>query len=146
MSMQIVDKSTGAVTPIPGTTTNSFTGATASADGTKGYVPAPQAGDEEKFLRGDGQWAKNKSSSNFTGSVQQWDALTLEEKDEYETMDFIDDYNGLIIDDVPTADSEHLVKSGGVYSSIRSMAASFSNDKVVLPSLLFRFEGTKVVC
>ena len=33
-------------------------GATATTAGQAGYVPAPQAGDENKFLRGDGTWAE----------------------------------------------------------------------------------------
>ena len=33
-----------------------MTGATASAAGSAGYAPAPAAGDNEKFLRGDGTW------------------------------------------------------------------------------------------
>ncbi len=33
-------------------------GATATTDGQSGLVPAPAAGDQEKFLRGDGSWAK----------------------------------------------------------------------------------------
>ena len=33
-----------------------MTGATALLAGTKGYVPAPSAGDEAKFLAGDGTW------------------------------------------------------------------------------------------
>ena len=35
-----------------------MSGATESEDGESGLVPAPQAGDQEKFLRGDGSWAK----------------------------------------------------------------------------------------
>lgn len=31
-------------------------GATASADGQRGLVPAPSAGAQERFLRGDGSW------------------------------------------------------------------------------------------
>ncbi len=38
------------------TTYQDFTGATASTDGEHGLVPQPDAGDEEKFLRGDGTW------------------------------------------------------------------------------------------
>ena len=38
------------------TTYQDFTGATASTDGVHGLVPQPNAGDEEKFLRGDGTW------------------------------------------------------------------------------------------
>lgn len=34
-----------------------FTGATSSAGGVSGLVPAPSSGDENKFLRGDGTWA-----------------------------------------------------------------------------------------
>lgn len=33
-----------------------FTPATASTDGASGLVPAPQAGDQDKFLKGDGTW------------------------------------------------------------------------------------------
>lgn len=35
---------------------NIFVGATSAAPGSKGLVPQPQAGDQEKFLRGDGTW------------------------------------------------------------------------------------------
>jgi hypothetical protein len=34
-----------------------FDGATSSTAGEKGMVPAPAAGDNGKFLRGDGTWA-----------------------------------------------------------------------------------------
>lgn len=40
-----------------------FTGATTAVGGTSGLVPAPLAGDNGKFLRGDGTWAA------FSGSV-----------------------------------------------------------------------------
>lgn len=35
-----------------------MTGASHTTAGAAGYVPAPQAGDEEKFLRGDGSWVE----------------------------------------------------------------------------------------
>lgn len=35
---------------------NVFVGATSAAPGSKGIVPAPQAGDDTKFLSGDGTW------------------------------------------------------------------------------------------
>ena len=34
-----------------------FTGASSQEDGASGLVPAPEQGDQEKFLRGDGSWA-----------------------------------------------------------------------------------------
>jgi hypothetical protein len=38
-----------------------FVGATATKPGTEGLVPAPKAGDNEKFLRGDGNWVTVES-------------------------------------------------------------------------------------
>lgn len=38
------------------TTYTHFTGATASTDGIQGLVPGPLAGDEDKYLKGDGTW------------------------------------------------------------------------------------------
>lgn len=35
---------------------NTFVGATSAAPGSKGLVPQPQAGDDTKFLKGDGTW------------------------------------------------------------------------------------------
>lgn len=34
-----------------------FTGSTSSTDGKAGLVPGPKAGDEKKFLQGDGTWS-----------------------------------------------------------------------------------------
>ena len=43
--------------PAQDTTYSNMTGATSSAAGAAGLVPAPSAGDEDKFLAGDGTWA-----------------------------------------------------------------------------------------
>jgi len=51
---------------------SSMTGATSSAAGASGLVPAPAAGDETKFLRGDGTWVGSTSSTawgNITGTL-----------------------------------------------------------------------------
>lgn len=45
-------------------TSSVMTGATASSDGTKGLVPQPLAGDQDKVLYGDGTW---KEASSFSG-------------------------------------------------------------------------------
>ena len=44
-----------------------MTGATASAAGTAGYVPAPQITERNKFLRGDGTWVP--AANNFVGAT-----------------------------------------------------------------------------
>lgn len=58
-----------------------FTGATADTDGVHGLVPAPLAGDQDKFLKGDGTWgtaggggdtvysSKQTSTSDYGGAV-----------------------------------------------------------------------------
>ena len=40
-----------------------MTGATESTDGISGLVPVPSAGEQNKFLRGDGTWAEFDTSS-----------------------------------------------------------------------------------
>lgn len=44
-----------------------FTGASATQAGDTGLVPAPSAGDQSKFLRGDGTWATVSTSGGTTG-------------------------------------------------------------------------------
>jgi len=46
----------GVITPVK-KTVRTMGGASSSADGSSGLVPKPEAGEEEKFLRGDGEWA-----------------------------------------------------------------------------------------
>ena len=43
-----------------------MTGAGASTAGEKGMVPAPAAGDNTKFLRGDGTWASAGGAASVT--------------------------------------------------------------------------------
>lgn len=51
------------------TTYTHFTGATSSADGVQGLVPGPLAGDQDKFLKGDGTWATVQSGSTYTAGA-----------------------------------------------------------------------------
>lgn len=51
-----VTKTTGANGDTFTVSANTFTGATASENGTSGVVPAPSSADRNKFLRGDGTW------------------------------------------------------------------------------------------
>lgn len=59
---------TGAVVPVP-FSGDDFTGATASTAGVHGYVPAPAAGDQGKFLRGDGTWTNVPNPQVMTGAT-----------------------------------------------------------------------------
>lgn len=45
---------------------NTFVGATPAAPGSKGLVPEPQAGDNAKFLSGDGTWKDVPAGSSYT--------------------------------------------------------------------------------
>jgi hypothetical protein len=62
-----------------------MTGATSSTDGTSGSVPAPEAGEQGKFLRGDATWAEvpsplPESGSGFlkkSSSTLSWDSTTI---------------------------------------------------------------------
>ncbi len=63
----------------------------------------------------------------FPGTKTEWDALPLSEKIKYDYVAFAGDSQSGIVDDVPTEDSENLVKSGGVYSYVDSMITSALN-------------------
>lgn len=63
------DGKTGTITT-QDTTYSDMTGATESAAGTSGLVPAPAAGSSKKFLRGDGTWA-DAAVAGSVGSVTQ---------------------------------------------------------------------------
>lgn len=59
-----MDGETLNVTLSAGTSDEVFTGATSSVAGTSGNVPQPQAGDQDRFLRGDGVWARVQQSGS----------------------------------------------------------------------------------
>lgn len=52
-----LDGSTGTITTQDTNTWTAFKGATSSANGTAGYVPAPTKGNQDKFFKADGTWA-----------------------------------------------------------------------------------------
>ena len=54
---EVADTAAGAIEEVAETIPGQMTGATAQAAGTGGTVPGPAAGDNTKFLRGDGTWA-----------------------------------------------------------------------------------------
>lgn len=59
------------------TTYSNMTAATASAAGKAGLVPAPAAGKQSSFLRGDGTWATPSNTKNTAGSTDSSSKLFL---------------------------------------------------------------------
>lgn len=59
--------SSNATISLTDTTYSDFTGATSSIAGSAGLVPAPAAGDDSKFLAGDGTWQTVSSGGSDTG-------------------------------------------------------------------------------
>ena len=62
------DGSTGTITTQDTNTWTAFKGATSSANGTAGYVPAPTKGNQNKFFRADGTWA-TPTKVNYANSA-----------------------------------------------------------------------------
>lgn len=60
--------STGAVVPVP-FSGEDFTGATSSTAGVHGYVPAPAAGGQNKYLKADGTWSDVPNPQVMTGAT-----------------------------------------------------------------------------
>lgn len=63
---------TGTTISATDTTYSNFTGASAGDAGASGLVPAPAAGDQAKFLQGDGTWANPPTATawgNITGTL-----------------------------------------------------------------------------
>lgn len=88
MGVYFNDPLSGSLVPVAGYATD-MQGATSSAGGYHGLVPSPSAGDENKVLKGDGTWGE--ASNNFVGTMNEWNALSLEEKILYETADISTD-------------------------------------------------------
>ena len=98
-----------------------MTGATASANGAMGLVPAPSSGKQNYFLRGDGTWAFLEgttytiASGDNNGQIK----VTPSSGGAYNvTVKGLNTaaYRG--VDTTPTSGSTNLITSGGVYDLI----------------------------
>ena len=71
LTKENVTTALGYTPPTTNTTYSDMTGATSSATGTHGLVPAPAAGAQAKYLRGDGTWntPTNTTYSNMTAAT-----------------------------------------------------------------------------
>ena len=61
-------------------THNAMTGATSSAAGASGFVPAPSAGDQNKFLRADGTWSVPSGGSSGSVTMTKFASFTAGSK------------------------------------------------------------------
>lgn len=68
---------TWTVPPNTNTTYSNMTGATSSAAGQAGLVPAPASGKQTSFLRGDGTWVVPTNTTNTAGSTNSSSKLFL---------------------------------------------------------------------
>ena len=103
-----------------------MTGATASANGAMGLVPAPSSGKQNYFLRGDGTWAFLEgttytiASGDNNGQIK----VTPSSGSAYNvTVKGLNTaaYRG--VDTTPTSGSTNVITSGGVYTVIGDINA-----------------------
>ena len=103
-----------------------MTGATASASGAMGLVPAPSSGKQNYFLRGDGTWAFLEgttytiASGDSNGQIK----VTPSSGSAYNvTVKGLNTaaYRG--VDTTPTSGSTNVITSGGVYTVIGDINA-----------------------
>ena len=91
-----LDGSTGTITTQDTNTWTAFKGATSSANGTAGYVPAPTKGNQDKFFKADGTWA---TPTNTTYSVATTSTNGLMSNTDKTKLDGLSNYT------LPTASS-----------------------------------------
>lgn len=104
-----------------------MTGATADNAGSAGLVPAPAAGKQESFLRGDGTWAtidQGVMSASYTGSTQ----AVRQAK--------IDGYIGSYDSELPSEGTGNVSSTQYVLSTNTGMPAGTYTLKSLLQSLI----------
>lgn len=81
------------------TTYSDMTGATASAAGTSGLVPAPAAGKQASYLRGDGTWAVPTNTTYTNATTSKAGLMSAEDKTALDTIksDYIKSTDTLIL-------------------------------------------------
>ena len=103
-----------------------MTGATASASGTMGLVPAPSSGKQNYFLRGDGTWAflEGTTYTIATGDNNGQIKVTPSSGGAYNvTVKGLNTAAYRDVDTTPTSGSTNVITSGGVYTVIGDINA-----------------------
>ena len=105
--------------------TTDMVGATASADGARGLVPKPLAGDENKVLKGDGTWGDSASSISTLTDVN---LTNISDGQLLRYNGTSQEWENIGIDTTPTQNSTNPVSSGGVYTSLGEKQSTYSAD------------------
>lgn len=103
-----------------------MTGATASANGDMGLVPAPSSGKQNYFLRGDGTWAflEGTTYTIATGDNNGQIKVTPSSGGAYNvTVKGLNTAAYRDVDTTPTSGSTNVITSGGVYTVIGDINA-----------------------
>lgn len=101
-----------------------MTGATASTAGTHGLVPAPAAGDDTKFLGGDGTW------KDVPAELSRLSDVVLTNPADGQLLRYnatSQKWENAGVDSTPTANSANLVSSGGVKAELDSMSSQIGD-------------------
>ena len=107
--------------------TTDMVGATASADGTRGLVPKPSAGDEDKVLKGDGTWGEVTSSSSIS-TLTDVDLTNISDGQLLRYNGTSQKWENIGVDSTPTQNSTNPVSSGGVYTGLGKKQPTYSAD------------------
>lgn len=82
-------------------------------------------------------------STNFVGTITEWNMLSLSEKAQYRTVDLTDDFGGSPIDSTPTQNSSNAVSSGGVYTELgKAYRDTDSSETTIADDDYFPFYDT----
>lgn len=105
-----------------------MTGATASTNGSTGLVPTPQAGDQNKFLRGDGSWASPVIATDS-------DVFTTNQSSELTLFGFEDAEVGTLLQKSSDGDLQWIDPST-LQTDLSTVESSISDLQSVVSGLL----------
>lgn len=118
---------------------NDMVGATSSTAGVHGLVPAPAAGDNTKFLGGDGTWKNVPEKLNALGDV----TLTTPANGQVIRYNSTSHkWENVNVDSAPTLNSANLVRSGGVYSAIDSVETEINGLNTQIANINNKLNST----
>lgn len=98
---------------------NDMVGATSSTAGVHGLVPAPAAGDNTKFLGGDGTWKDVPAELSGLTDV---DLTSLTDGQLIRYNATAQKWENVDVDSAPTSNSTNPVSSGGVFAALPQMS------------------------